>query len=995
MLRLLSIVPLSVLAMLSAVGSAMAEDADKTFNLEARKARLPWIWQVPQQQSVPEAAGKTEVDRFINAALAKHGITPAGAADDLTWLRRVYFALTGLPPSWEQMNAFRQDGATDRRERVLDALLAAPQFGERWARHWMDLMRYAETRGHESDFHIANAWRYRDYLIRAFNADVPYDRFVAEHLAGDLLLPRLDAAGANESVQATGWAFLGEENHSPVDIRLDECERIDNKVDVLSKSFLGLTVACARCHDHKFDAISQQDYYALSGFMLGSPFRQARFETMEQHRAAAVKLDELRKKLLPPLAVELARVARPAVERMADQLLAARKILFGATPDAAWVSLNLPANQSTAWVEQLKLAVHDKTHPLHAFAMLAHEPDVERADKFPALLAKCTPAPFQLPQGARVLADYTQADATAWKTDGPTFGTRAARSGDLLWADGKLRVQTHGAAMRDPFWNRLALTPGTEMDSGSLGAAARAGKTLLTPKFTLTAGRLHYLLRGKAEVYAGVDSHIMITGPLHGGLVAKFDTGNQFRWVTHDLTNYAGHRAHLEFSPQADSVLEVLMVVESAAAPDAFPVAPWQWQAGEISFVEVAGRFQQQVQGALYIMSQGGRLTQQESVLADWVMGNLSLLGIPDLVQETAAAAYVKAVDELGKSMRWDSAIAVSMGDGTGVDDQILKRGKPTSPGANAPRSLPAAFGLSSITTVLSSGRLELAGQIANAENPLLARVVVNRVWHHLFGRGIVPTVDNFGYLGERPSHPELLDHLAWQFSHGDGWSLKRLLRKLVLTDVFARSSQTGDASSALEADPTNIYLHHMPVVRLEGEAIRDALLVASGRINLKALGPPVPVHLTEFVIGRGRPDVSGPLDGSGRRSIYTAVRRNFLPSMMLAFDFPTPFTSMGRRNVTNVPAQSLVMLNDPFIQEQCSVWARRLDRELPSGTDEVRIVRLFETAYSRPPSAAELKLSLESLAELRSLDPAATPAAVWQDFIHGIVQANEFIYLR
>ncbi|MDB6041334.1 MAG: hypothetical protein JWM99_5175, partial [Verrucomicrobiales bacterium] len=263
---------------------AAAPGEPKGFDLTERKRRLQWIWQTPQRQEAPLVKDTRwplgAVDRFILARLEKEGLQPAPPAAPEIWLRRVYFALIGLPPSPEELAAFLNDGSPEAREWVVDKLLASPQFGERWARHWLDLVRYAESRGHEGDFIIPNAYEYRDYVIRAFNADVPYDAFVREHIAGDLLSkPRRHLErGFNESILGTGWAFLGEEIHAPVDTRQDENDRIDNRIDVMTKMFLGLTVSCARCHDHKFDAISQRDYYALAGFFISSGQRLARFE---------------------------------------------------------------------------------------------------------------------------------------------------------------------------------------------------------------------------------------------------------------------------------------------------------------------------------------------------------------------------------------------------------------------------------------------------------------------------------------------------------------------------------------------------------------------------------------------------------------------------------------------------------------------------------------------------------------------------------------------
>lgn len=976
--------------------------AKEAFDLQARKQRLPWIWRVPTRQKVPRVAGVAglgEIDRFVLAKLRDKELDFSPPADDLTWLRRVHFAIVGLPPRLEDIKIFMEDRSPERRERVVDGLLASPHYGERWARHWMDLMRYAESRGHESDFPIANAWRYRDYLIRAFNSDLPYDRFVSEHIAGDLISPRIDpATGANESVQATGWAFLGEEVHSPVDIRQDECERIDNKVDVLSKSFLGLTVACARCHDHKFDAITQRDYYALSGFILSSTFRQARFETMESHKRDLATLADLRARESKKLKAALVTTLEPELKAFVPEITGARRVLLGESTESVATSMRLDASRLSRWAEHLKIAAGDPAHPLHYLARAASSKDVEKGSGEWRGPANPSVRNDALPKDAKVLANYTGRSSTPWKSDGPGFGRGPLMPGDLVFGTPDrpvVRIMPHGAAVSDAFWNKLSLTPGTEMDSGRLGAAARAGRTLLTPTATLATGRLHYLIRGRSQVYAGVDSHLMVEGPLHGVLVSSFDTGRQLRWVTHDLSAYAGHRAHLEFSPIGESSLEVLMIVESEKVPNWLPVEPWRPREEPASFRAMAEAFRDDCARSLsFLMSGNSRGEPGQAVLANWMLENATSFGLNLEPVNSASSTYFAAQAELARKIRWDSPTAVSLADGTGVEEHVLIRGKPGRPAAIAPRRLPEAFGRPPVTNPDSSGRAELARELTEPSNPLVARVMVNRVWHHLFGRGIVPTVDNFGFLGERPSHPELLDHLAWQFVNQDGWSLKRMIRRMILTETFAQSSQER-GSQAVELDPANILLHRMPVRRLEAEVIRDALLAVSGRLDPRAFGPPVPVHLTEFIVGRGRPDVSGPLDGAGRRSIYIAARRNFLPSMMVAFDYPTPFSTVGRRNVTNVPAQALVMMNDEFVRQQAGLWARRLLVEKSNFPESDRISWLFETGFGRLPTTQELNLTHDAIGELRILYSDATEEEIWSELCHSLVGSNDFIYVK
>ncbi len=952
------------------------------FDLGARKKAQAWVWQKPTNPAPPPVLNpewvRSPVDQFILHRLEEKGLSPAPAIDDRTWLRRVSFAITGLPPSREEIHEFLADTAPGARERVVERLLASPHFGERWARHWMDLVRYAETRGHESDYGIANAWQYRDYLIRAFNADIPYPQFLLEHLAGDLLpQPRMrPGTTINESVLGTGWAFLGEENHSPVDIRQDECERIDNKVDVFTKTFLGLTVSCARCHDHKFDPIGTADYYALSGFFLGSSYRQVRFEAMENNRRMAADLAALRAELLSRIAGAVALERRSGAREIAEYLLAASGTSGSNTPTP------LDPVRLDLWRRQLESARNQDSHPLHAVARwIPEEPGRRGATPDPGK----TPGAVVLPEGARVIADFTRSGSQPWKADGEAFGSGPSLPGDLIPgsepAPALSGVATYGAARRDPFWNRLTLPPGNERDSGRLAATSRAGQMVRTPGFTVNAGKLHYLIRGRTLVYAAVDSHLMIDGPLHGRLVQKFDTGTNAapQWVTHDLGDYIGHRAHVEFGPDGDAPLEILMVVDSAEAPRGGPgpeVLPVP--ASATSMADVAETVESGALVACDWLERRARGERNLPVppLVNWLVSNSELFGSTsggDLSR--LSADYRRREADLAGRVQWESPTAVAWFDGTGVDEHVLVRGKPFKPGPVAPRSLPLAFdGARPLTNATTSGRYELGLQLTDPANPLVARVMVNRIWHHLFGRGIVPTVDNFGALGERPTHPELLDYLAWQFLHEDGGSVKKMIRRLVLTQTYSMGPKSADPK-AEEVDANNALWHRVPVRRLEAESIRDALLAVSGRLNPAMGGPPVPVHLTEFVVGRGRPDKGGPLDGDGRRSVYIGVRRNFLPTLMLTFDTPTPFSTVGRRNVTNVPGQALALMNDPLFHEQARVWAERMLRELPSAGDAERVGWLFESAYGRLPSDSERAACLESLAELRTFHGTAEGA--------------------
>ena len=340
--------------------------------------------------------------------------------------------------------------------------------------------------------------------------------------------------------------------------------------------------------------------------------------------------------------------------------------------------------------------------------------------------------------------------------------------------------------------------------------------------------------------------------------------------------------------------------------------------------------------------------------------------------------------------MRWESRLAPAMWEGTGGDVPLLRRGSPKALGPLAPRQPPAAFAVA-FGKLAGSGRLELAEWLCDPRrNPYGPRVAVNRAWQALFGRGLAGAPDNFGVLGEAPSHPELLDRLASEFVR-DGWSVKRLLRRLALSRAYAMSSR-GDPS-AEERDPANRWLHRMPVRRLDAEALRDGLLAVSGRLDPTLFGPPVATKLSAFQDGRGRP-ADGPPDGAGRRSIYLSVRRNFLDVFQQAFDAPSPSATVGRRTVSNVPAQALALLNEPLLRDLAGKWATA--ECVRHASARTRAAAMWQAAFARPATDAELLECLEfvrSQAALRHAPPAAPPA--WADLAHALFNAKEFAYLR
>ena len=324
------------------------------------------------------------------------------------------------------------------------------------------------------------------------------------------------------------------------------------------------------------------------------------------------------------------------------------------------------------------------------------------------------------------------------------------------------------------------------------------------------------------------------------------------------------------------------------------------------------------------------------------------------------------------------------MTDGTGENEYVFLRGNHERLGDEVPRRFLTALGGEKFDVPDNgSGGLKMAEQVVDPNNPLTSRVIVNRLWHHVFGRGIVASTDDFGVLGQAPSNLPLLDYLAKSFVD-DGWSIKRMLKRLIMTKVYQQSSSV--VASASEVDPENILLHRANLRRIQSEVIRDSILKVSGRLddNIFHNGS-VPVHVTDFMTGRGRPR-GGPLDGAGKRSIYISIKRNFLSPMMLAFDMPSPFSTMGKRTVSNVPAQALIMMNDPFVHEQSGIWAKKFESTNQS-VQEI-ISQMYYESLSRPPSEDEIKQALSFLGEKPDSNTLT-------DFAHVLFNTKEFIFLR
>ena len=529
----------------------------------------------------------------------------------------------------------------------------------------------------------------------------------------------------------------------------------------------------------------------------------------------------------------------------------------------------------------------------------------------------------------------------------------------------EVRVEPVGHARSDAIWSSTSSTG--ERDTPPLGDVDRAGRVLRTPKVLIKDGVIWHRVRGHVQIFVAVDGHLLLaSGPIYGGHIIKANTAGGWKWIRQDLrkdlTWESGRVVHVEYAAIAGAV----SVAETVAAIE-------QPKRSDPSVPEAVNR----------------RLAESAF---DW-----NAPAAKRAVDEAVTLAAAR--DAILADVKLESATAPAILDGNGIDQYVLLKGSAARRGELSPRRfLEAIDGPSQPEWPKhSSGRRELADRVLDSANPLTTRVIVNRIWHHLFGRGLVPTTDNFGKLGEAAADPvaqALLDTLAVRFRE-EGWSIKRLVKEIVTSSTWRMGS--GRNARAVELDPLNLLLHHYPLRRLEGEAVRDKILAVSGRLDRTVGGPSVEVFITEFHDGRGKPK-SGPLDGDGRRSIYTKIRRNFLPSFLLAFDMPVPFQAMGRRTVTNVPAQALTLMNDPFVMEQAAVWARKTlrDESLPP---EARIDTMYRQAFGRGPTAEERGAAFEFLAAQAAqhgVSFAAAPRheATWADFAHALINTKEFIFV-
>ena len=950
--------------------------------------RLDWWSLQPLRHAKPprvkdSAWSREPVDRFLRAALNAAGLAPAKAAESEVLLRRLTFVLTGLPPTPAQRERFLQQwekNTTVAYEKLVDDLLASPHFGEHFARHWMDVVRYTDTYGYEWDNPAKGSWEYRDYLIRAFNQDVRFDQFVREQLAGDLLRePRLHRELAiNESLIGPMFYHLGEHRHgSSLMFNGIHQDMVNNKIDAFSKAFLATTVACARCHDHKLEAVSQRDYYSLAAVFMTPRWTSRVVDAPGKNDAAIAKLKELRGDIRRELAARwLVAVSQTDAwsPTVLKPVLEVKDAPAPKLDDVAYPMARLmkaEGNVEKLWNE------------------LATEWRDTRAQRIKANGDFQTLADFQQP----VLPGGWVIEGDGMKHGYVADGTPLiALEGDTVLARLLPRgYHTHALSSKLPgalFTPPEHTIPGTTVSlrlaggefSGSLVMEGNAfqNETVSFLNTTEPAWKSFTdakLINGVTQVTVEfVTASLNPNFPPRSGVapgLADSDLGYDKRsWLS--ITGIVSH----DKGGTPQDTLEQFITLYEGDAP----------KSGEEASRRISAWLSGAVRRWCEVRTQTGDVKVFDWLLAKKLLSNHAETNSP-------LAALLTEYRRVEKSIVHPRTV-------NSMDErEVLRtsyplnvRGNVDTPGELIPPDFLQMFvGRNDVAKSRGSGRMELAASLVQPEHPLTSRVYVNRVWQWVFGAGLVETPDDFGRLGGKPSHPELLDYLAREFVR-QGWSTKKLVRRLVLSQAFRQSGTVNE--TARERDPGNRLLHCYPTRRLEAEAIRDALLAVAGRLDPQLYGRPIdPFRPVEDSKKRL---FSGPLDGQGRRSLYLKMSIMEPPKFLADFNLPDLKLPTGKRDVTNVPAQALVMLNDPFVTAMAKHWVAQLVKE-PHVAVEDRLRAMFVRALGREPGKVELTrwtAALHDFAAPGNGDVMKDEIA-WAQLAHSFFNTKEFIYYR
>ena len=850
-----------------------------------------WAFQPISQPIIPRVENsrwtRDPLDRFVLARLTQEKLKPADDATPTVLIRRMYVDLTGLPPTVEAVEAFRKECADDRPkavEKLVDQLLASPHFGERWGRHWLDLARFGESNGNDGlgrNASFPHAWRYRDYVIEAFNRDTPYDRFLTEQIAGDLL-PAKSEPERDRNLVATGFLAIGSKPAKAMNQNFD-MDVVADQINVVSTAVMGLSVACARCHDHKHDPIPTRDYYALAGIFTSTETLWGKAAN-EKLTAPATALHQLK--------TMTRKDARP------DPTLAAT----AGVPKFA-------ENYHTA-IDALKPELH--------------------------LNFQSAPKGFTVKQDVKFSTDNAGA-----------FGGG--------WLEGQLKKNVDAYTVS--FWfrndlenNARAVTAylfsrGPKGANGAPGDQVGIGGNY---KNNPHAGKL-FVFNGNGGV------------SIKGKTIVPPNTWNHLVFVRD------GKRATLYLNGNAESELKTEMPVTTRGARDIF----------------IGGR------NDYFSLTLEGNMA--EFALFPRALDPAEILQLHTASGRPKGSGKKLTPQKSPKPAPSNLAMGVREGKKP-ADTKINKNGESNKLGEAVPRGFLSATKMADAVSIDSkqSGRRQLAQWLTHPSHPLTARVMVNRVWLHLFGRAIVDTPDDFGVYGARPTHPELLDHLAQRFI-AEKWSVKKLIRAIVLSRTYQLGSQP--TAAQVRADPDNRWLARHHRRRLDAESVRDSILAASGQLNR------APRHGSDVsqldVLINWPPGESAVIHRpSTHRSIYLCLLRHAPPPELSAFDLPTGVKPMGQRHVTTAPTSALYLMNNEMVVKQSRRFAvQLLDK---AGADPASRVRwAFRRALQRNPSRAETRrvIKLVNTLQTETRNPG-NETSTWATICQALLTTSEFRYI-
>ena len=876
--------------------------------IDFEKARKFWSFQPPPEKlSIPKVELKpgweaNPVDAFIAAKLKEKGLAPGTTAEKRTLIRRATYDLTGLPPSPEEIDAFLADSSPDAYSKVVERLLASPRYGERWGRHWLDVARYADTAGDNSDFPIPQAYRYRDYVIQSFNQDKPYDQFIREQIAGDLL-PSKSEDERRQSVIATGFLALSRRFGSsraeqPVHLT------IEDTIDTMGRSVMGLSLSCSRCHDHKFDPITMSDYYGLYGIF------------------------------------ESTRYPFPGAEE-------------GNRP------MDLVPLGGSAF-EQKRKEFQNSLAP------------------FEAELIKVTASKQALEKEMKSWADQKRVLATGGFENGGR--------------------QTFSAGQGGADLGRVDIKAGEMLELQVLPKLTHGGDTTVVV-LEITE------LEGQKRTW-NLTRDVLADFEKIGKENPHKDAYGNKSWYFYDALN--GFDLFNTFVPDAfqqkgihawkngeDTPLAVVNLNEKTSIFQTVTFPPRAFAIHPSPKGPVAVGWESLVSGTIQIK---GEVIDADEKVGDgiaWALhirpGISSNVGRMKEIGDHFAKAKAKLDAEVGKAPVMELAYAVA--EAKAANAHIQKRGDPKNPGDEAPRRFPQLLGGQTLPKEESgSGRLELAQWMTEPNNPLTARVIVNRIWQHHFGKGLVATPNDFGTRGTAPTHPELLDYLARRFIQ-DGWSIKKLHRLIMSSQTYRLTSADDPKNAAV--DPSNDWLWKYSRQRLDAECIRDAMLDVSGTLQPAPTGPhPFPPENT-WSFTQHAPFTA--VYESKSRSVYLMQQRIKKHPFLALFDGADPNTTTGSRLISTTPIQALFMMNDPFVHESAAKFAARVMQAKPAAP--ARIELAYRLAVGRVPSSMELTACEEYLKKYTEKLGASVPAPEaeqrsWTSLARALLSSNEFIFV-